>query len=399
LQGRVLALVAIVLLAFSLRSAVASLSPVLDYINADLSMPASVAGLIGTAPPVCFALFGLITPALERRFGLQQLTTMAIALVAVATIGRALAPNAPLLLLGTALIFAGIAVANVLMPPLVKTYFPEHLGLLTTIYMTVMSVSTFLPPLVAVPVSDAANWRVSLGMWAVMSVIALIPWVGMSLRARRTSADDLEEPSPSVFGRVARLPLAWAMAVAFAASSATAYTSFMWLPTLLVDSAGVSPAGAGALLSLFAAMGLPASLAVPLIVARYRRVGLLFALAVACGIAGAAGLLFVPSHATWLWVALFGSGPLLFPLVLLLVGMRTRTHAASVALSGFVQSGGYAIAAATPLLAGVLHDATGGWTATLIMLLVLYLAVIPAAVVIVRPHTVEDEWERRHGTW
>ncbi len=68
-QGRALALVGIVPFAFSLRSAVASLSPLYDHIAVDFDVPAAVIGLIGTAPPVCYAVFGLLTPALERRFG------------------------------------------------------------------------------------------------------------------------------------------------------------------------------------------------------------------------------------------------------------------------------------------------------------------------------------------
>ncbi len=57
-HGRALALVGIVLVAFSLRSAVASLSPVIDHVAADFPVPTAVVGLIGAAPPVCFALFG-----------------------------------------------------------------------------------------------------------------------------------------------------------------------------------------------------------------------------------------------------------------------------------------------------------------------------------------------------
>ncbi|MGA9581092.1 MAG: hypothetical protein WBR13_03865, partial [Allosphingosinicella sp.] len=70
-RGRILALVGIVLVAFSLRSAVASLSPVLGRVQADFDVPTWVVGLVGTAPPVCFAVFGLLAPQLERRLGLE----------------------------------------------------------------------------------------------------------------------------------------------------------------------------------------------------------------------------------------------------------------------------------------------------------------------------------------
>jgi len=202
-----------------------------------------------------------------------------------------------------------------------------------------------------------------------------------------------------VFGRMWRLPLAWALAVGFLAAGTIAYTSFAWLPQLLVDTAGVTPAVAGALLSLFAAMGLPASLLVPLLVTRYHATRALFGVAVVCGFAGIAGLLFAPEAAPWLWIVLLGLEPLLFPLTLVLLGLRTRTHEGSVALSGFVQSIGYAIVALFPVGIGLLHGATDSWTGPLLVLAVVVAAAIPAGVVVAKRTTIEDEWERRHGSW
>ncbi|MFK4835012.1 CynX/NimT family MFS transporter [Microbacterium sp. ZW T2_14] len=408
-QGRALALVGIVLFAFSLRSAVASLSPLYDHIAVDFDVPAAVIGLIGTAPPVCYAVFGLLTPALERRFGLERLAVVAMVVVAIGLIVRSLAPGDGVLLAGTALIFAAVGVGNILLPPLVKRYFPDRVGLMTTVFSTTMALATFLPPLVAVPVADASDWHVSLGLWAVFAVVATVPWIGLAVRhaaveksraaAAAASDDDIEQPSPRAFGRMWRLPIAWALLVGFAVSSTLAYTAFAWLPTILVDIAGVTPAVAGVLLALFGFMGLPASLAVPLLVTRANATRVLFGVAVGTGLAGIAGLLFVPTVAPWLWVALFGLAPLLFPMILVLLGLRTRTHEGAVALSGFVQSGGYAIAALFPVGIGLLHDATDSWTAPLIVLAAVVAAAIPAGVVAAQPHTVEDDWERRHGAW
>lgn len=401
-RGRALALIGIVLFAFSLRSAVASLSPLLDHIAADFAVPAVVVGLIGTAPPVCYAIAGLLTPALERRFGLERLVVAAMVVAVLGLVARSLAVDSITLLLSTAVIFAAVGSGNVLLPPLVKKHFPDRIGIMTTIYSTTMAVSTFLPPLIAVPVADAAGWRVSLGLWAVFAAIAIAPWIALVARERakaRTHEDDIETANPRVFGRMWRIRLAWALTVIFAVSGTLAYTAFAWLPTILVDIAGVSNAEAGTLLSLFAFMGLPASLAVPVLVARYNAIRLLFTVAVVCGLAGIAGLLFAPSAAPWLWVALLGVAPLFFPLTLVLLGLRTRTHEASVALSGFVQSVGYAIVAVFPIGIGLLHDATDGWTAALIVLAVVIAAAIPAGFVIARPNTVEHEWEQRHGAW
>ena len=64
-----------------------------------------------------------------------------------------------------------------------------------------------------------------------------------------------------------------------------------------------------------------------------------------------------------------------------------------------MQSVGYAIVALFPFGIGLLHGATDSWTGPLIILAVVVAAAIPAGVVAARPHTVEDDWERRHGAW
>lgn len=399
-RGRILALAGIVLVAFSLRSAVGVLSPMLPLVEQDVPVPAWVVGLIGTAPPVCFAVFGIVTPALERRFGLERLATAAMIVAGVGMLGRGLAPNATLLLTATVVTFSAVGIGNVVLPPLIKRYFPDRIGQMTAVYSTVLALAAFIPPLIAVPVADAAGWRFSLGMWSVLCVLAAVPWVARLARARREDAADVEEPSASALGRLTRLPTAWALVISFSVSAGVAYTSFAWLPQILIDGAGISAAESGVLLALFAATGFPLSVVVPVLVVRYRRaVGWLFAAAVVTGLAGVVGLIVAPASVTVLWVVLFGIPQLLFPLVLVLVQKRARSHEASVALSGFAQSVGYAIAAAFPLLFGVLHEMTDAWQLPLIGIGVLIAAAVPAGIIASRGRTVEEEWERRHGAW
>lgn len=388
---------AIVLLALTLRIAVASLSPLLTIISRDFPLPAAVVGLIGMAPPVAFALSGVVTPVIERRVGLERLVLLA-AIAAAATLGlRALAMDAWTLLAATAGVFASVGVANVLIPAVVKKYFPERVGLMTTVYTTTMAVATFTPPLVAVPLADSIGWRGSFAVWAFVAVAAVVPWMVTSLRARTGRGDVVEEPRASVLSRVVRVPQAWALVITFAVNSSVAYGMFAWLPAILIDTAGVDAATAGSLLALFSFMGLPVSLVVPLLVARLRRTTPFYALAVGSGVAGVAGLLLAPGTATVLWVVLIGLPPLMFPMVLVLFGLRTRSHETAVALSGFVQSLGYALAALVPLAIGVTHEITGGWAAGLLVLGAAIVIVVPAAVVVARSETIEEAWERRHG--
>jgi CP family cyanate transporter-like MFS transporter len=196
---------------------------------------------------------------------------------------------------------------------------------------------------------------------------------------------------PKLEGRMFRSPVAWAIMIAFSISSINVYAFFAWLPRLLVETAHVSNGEAGALLALYAISGFPSSLLIPYIAGRLRNVGLLMYVSVALFFVGDAGLLLAPVAAPIVWVVFAGLGSLLFPLSLVLINARTRTHAGSVALSGFVQGVGYIIAAASPLVFGLLEQATGTWTASLGFVFVLTLAAVPAGIVLSKGRYVEDE--------
>ncbi|PPL15558.1 MFS transporter [Microterricola pindariensis] len=393
--GRTLALLGILIVALNLRTAVAALSPIADHIAADIPLSPTALGVLGMLPPVCFALFGIFTPVFTRRIGLEP--TLIIALVAI-VLGhsvRGLSVSLPMLLLGSAITFAGLGVGNVLLPPLVKKYFPDRIGLMTTLYATALSMSTFLPPLLAVPVADADGWQFSLGMWAVFATIALVPWLILAIGHRPDASALPEEAKPQLLVKAWRSSVGWSLMVVFAVSSLNAYAMFAWLPGLLIDSAGLTPGEAGAMLSLYAAMGLPASLVIPLLAARLRHVGILVYVGVAFFLVGYLGLLLVPAQLTWLWVALAGCGPLIFPLSLALINLRTRTHEGAVALSGFVQGGGYTIGAFGPLLVGLLHEVTGGWTVPLLVLMGSAVVCALAGSIVARPHMLEDGHAQR----
>ncbi|RUR01588.1 MFS transporter [Labedella endophytica] len=401
--GRTLALLGIVIAAANLRTAVAALSPIVGEVSDDIPIDSVGLGLLGTLPPLCFAVFGLLAPALQRRVRLEVLLVVPLIAILLGHLIRAVAPSYPLLAIGSALAFAGMGVANVALPPIVKKYFPDRIGLMTSVYATMMSLMTLVPPLVAVPVADAAGWRVSLGFWGVFAIAAVIPWIGLLLRERAGRAaeaptDDTAAiatvPSAAA-GRTSRSPLAWGMAVMFGTTSLNVYALFAWLPQLLVEDAGVSTAEAGTLLALYAAMGFPASIVIPILAVKLRSVGPLIAAGLGFYLAGYAGLILSPATGTWLWVALAGAGPLLFPLTLVLINLRTRTAGGAVALSGFTQGVGYIVGAVGPLVFGLLHEATDGWTVPLVFLVVTVCTIALTGAVVSRPRYLEDDWSRR----
>lgn len=399
--GKILALVGIAIVALGLRTGVAVVSPILDRISVDVPLSPVAFGVVGMLAPVSFAVFGLMTPLFARRLGLERTLLIALCLSVVGHVARGLSGSYEMFLGSTAVILAGVGVGNVLLPPLVKRYFPDRIGSMTALTTALMSVSTALPALVAAPLAANVGWRLTLGMWALVSAAALLPWLSLYLRHRREqqALDDSGEaravPETRIrLNELLRSKVAWAIATIFAVSSLNAYAMFIWLPQILLNTAGLGSMSAGALLSLYSFAGFPAGLLVPVLAARMRNVGILIYVAVGFLGAGMLGLVLMPATLTWMWVLFAGLGPLLFPLALVLVNLRTRSHAGAVALSGFTQGVGYTFGSLGPLLVGLLHQFSGGWLLPELLLLGTGVAAAISGFILTRPSMLEDDVDR-----
>jgi MFS transporter, CP family, cyanate transporter len=397
--GRGLAVVGLVALALNLRTAVAVFSPIIDEVGVDIPLTTASVGVLGMLPPVCFALFGLLAPTVARRAGLELTVVCALVAMTAGHLVRGLSGSVEVFAVATVLTLGGMGVGNVLMPPLIKRYFPDRIGLFTSVTTVMLSLSTGVPTLIAAPVADTVGWRVAIGCWAALALVALVPWIGLLVQHRRRvsreASPELGGAASGPVGRAWRSPVAWAIMIVQAASSFNAYAMFAWLPALLVDIAGQTPTSAGALLSIIGFAGLPTAIVVPFLVVRMRNVGILVQVGVGFFVAGYAGLIVAPTTATWLWVLFAGLGPILFPVTLVLINLRTRTQRGSVVLSGFSQGFGYVIGSLGPLLFGLVHELTGSWQVALLMLLVPVAAASVAGVYLGRPHMLEDSWHRK----
>jgi CP family cyanate transporter-like MFS transporter len=389
--------VGLLAVAFTLRTAVTSVPALTDRIAGEMFLPSWLVGILGMLPTALFGVAGLLTPLLMRVWSVEAIAVAAMAAAAAGQAVRAAAPGTGMFLAGSALALAGMGAGNVVLPPMVRKYFPDRVGLLTALYVTVINVGTTVPPLLAVPVADAAGWRASLGWWAAVNVLAVLPWLTVWPARRGRAADGAPDRAA---GRVAATrmravvrpwhsPAAWALALLFGCTSLNTYTMFAWLPSI-VGGAGLDAAAAGFQLSLFAGLGLPLSLAVPVLAARLRNPFPVVAFGVATFAAGYLGLAVAPGAAPWLWSTLAGLGPATFPLALVLVNLRTRSHQAAGAVSGFAQGVGYVVACAGPLAAGLLHDATGAWTASFVFLGLTLAVLGVSGWVISRPHFIDD---------
>ncbi|MGC4768165.1 MFS transporter [Micromonospora sp. DT44] len=389
--GGALVLVGMLLVALNLRMAVTSLGALLDEIRAGLGLSGVMAGLVTTLPTIAFAGLGALTPWLVRRVAPARVLVVAMIVLAVGQVLRAATDSAWIFVLTSALALAGIAVANILLPMLVKQHFGHRTGLVTGAYTMALTLGTTVAAASAVPIAHAfGSWRAGLGVWAGLAAVAVLPWVPLALRTRRGARRATSTAAVAARVRPARTRLGWAMAIYFGAQSLSGYAIMGWLAQLFRD-AGYRPEAAGLLLAGVTALGVPIALLMPTLAGRLATLRpLVFGLTGASALAYL-GLALAPHGAALLWVTLLALGQGAFPLILTTIGLRARTADGTVALSAFAQSTGYVIAALGPLSVGILYEITGGWTAPIGFLLAALAVQTAAGMAIARPRYVEDE--------
>lgn len=385
--GRWLTAAAIVLLALNLRTAVGSIGVLLPSIQDDLGLSATAAGLLTTLPMVCFAVVGLSTGAIVRRLGLHRTTVLALALVTTGLALRATAESPSLFFVLSLVALSGAAMGNVVLPPLAKLHFPDRIALVSALYGAALMAGSTLVSTSSVPVADGfGGWRLGIGVWAALAVLALLPWLTMlrhDVHARLQAGDRLPAAD------VARSRLTWALAACFAAQSGSAYAQFGWFSSVLID-AGVEPATAGAMLGLSTGVGIPLTLCLPWLVRRWGGTGVLPLAFGILGIVGWIGLATAPASLAALWAVLLGLGGGAFTWCLTMIGQRTRTAAGTTALSGLVQGPGYLVGGLVPFATGAVHDVTGSWTVPLVGLAALGVVIAVAGSFVDRSAPLED---------
>ncbi|MBB5081528.1 MFS transporter [Nonomuraea endophytica] len=363
-SGRALLVWGLLVVAANLRPSLTGVGPLLDRVQADLELAPAEAGLLSTLPLLAFAAISPVVPRLAARWGPERLLWGALV---VLTLGIAVrwVPTAIGLFAGTVLIGAGIAVGNVLLPSLIKRDFPTRVGLLTSAYATVMGAVAAVASGVAVPISQVApgGWSTALGCWIVLALVAVVLW----LPQVRTS-----RPASEAIGRH-RLPwgsaLAWAVTAFMGLQSLGFYVVVTWLPQVLQGS-GVSAAAAGWLLFVFQAVAVLTSLAVPAALRRARDQRAVAIVSSAVVLAGYLGLLVAPGWAL-LWTVVLGlGGGACLVLALAFLSLRAQDATEAGALSAMAQSIGYLLAAAGPVIFGLLHTVSSGWHAPITMMCV-----------------------------
>ncbi|WP_434094981.1 CynX/NimT family MFS transporter [Streptomyces lydicus] len=378
----------VVLLALNLRPALVAVSPLAGTIRDASGMSAAATSLLTALPLLCFGLLAPLAPRLGRRFGMERSLLGTMALICLGTALRLL-DSVVALFAGTVVIGAGIAVANVLLPGLIKRDFPARTGLMTGLYSMSLFGGAALAAGVTVPVQQATglSWQATLACWGGLAVLALLFWLprtGRRTRVARVAAQEAAHPVRGLW----RDPLAWQVTGYMGLQSLSYYAAAAWLPTMLTD-AGMSAGDAGWMLSFSSLLGIAGSFLAPVVVGRRLPAGVLAAFGALLCAAAFTGVLLAPAEGAYLWMVLLGLGQgAAISLALLFIVQRAPDARHTAQLSSTAQCFGYVLAATGPAVLGAVHDASGSWTVPLAVLLALLLPQVAAGWGAARPRHV-----------
>lgn len=346
-------LLGILLLAINLRPAITAVGPIITDIGDDLTLTSFELGLLGALPVATFGAISAFVQVFIQRLGVERLTVLAMLVLTGATVLRSWpGPNANLWI-GTILIGAAIAVGNVAVPVFVKRSFPDKTATITGIYVAVLGVCAGLAAALAVPIAEATTlgWRLALGVWAVITVLAVLFWGYQARNAHPVTGGASVSLEKDI--NLWRSPVAWQLSIYMGIQSAVFYVSLTWLPTV-EQHLGYSAVVSGWHMFALQIAGVGGNLLAPVFMKigpdeRFAAVlpGVFFVFSLT-------GLYYLP-QAALVWVLVLGLGTgSAFVVSLSLMATRATNLATAGHLSAMSQGVGYVIAAIVLFTAGAI---------------------------------------------
>ena len=140
-----------------------------------------------------FAIAAVPGALIIARFGMAAALLTALLLTAAGSALRGAFADAAFLYVSTIAMGAGVAIGQTVMPPLVRSWFPQRIGLATTIYTNGLLIGEILPvgltiPLILPLVHD--SWRLDLVLWSLPVLATALFVVVYAPRADTVKATD-----------------------------------------------------------------------------------------------------------------------------------------------------------------------------------------------------------------
>lgn len=356
----------VAVIGFNLRIALTSTMANTAIIKSDLALNNFQAGLLTSAPIICMGLFALLVYQIQKRFGLRMGVGIFTLWLALGSLFRFTTTSYMELLFSTLVVGSGIAIVSPLMSGFIKNNFPYSANVMVGVFTTSMGLGSVLAS-ASSPwlIQQTGSWQGATGIWGVIALISAIIWFLLSPKDNKIAEAELNSDDELVekvsMKALWSSPIVWQLILLYATQAGNNYAYTTWIQPYAV-SFGHSENFGSVLVSLFTAVQTSASLTVPLLINRKRRLKLWTAI---CGLLMSLGALIMLFGAGVQALAIFstilisygGSG--IFNISLIIpIRINDTAEEASV-MTSVMQTVGYLVAALAPVLVGQIIDLTG----------------------------------------
>ncbi len=338
-----------------MRGPITGIGALADEMMKALDIGYAAYGFLSALPIGCFGLFCAVAPALTKRFGLTGVVLGALGAILLGSAGR-LVFYYPSMLFATALIGIGVALLNVVMPVVLRKYFPNNIALTMGVFTGLIGFSGSIGAYFSVPLFQWGEGLFApLFLWVVLALIPLALWLS------EKKASEAMVSAEGIDFSILKKPLTWAVILTMGMQSLTIYTTVSWLPSIL-STLGFDPSKAGLGSAVFLLVSAPASILTAQFIACVK--GERNA-SVIMTISFLAGIFFWLQGGTLSYLGCVLAGipqGITFSLAMILMAQKTKTLSELLMISTLAQGIGYVLAALGPFVCGLLYHGDGNWT-------------------------------------
>ena len=378
-SNSILIILGVIFLSLILRTPITSVGAIVGPLKSILDINNTVAGFITTIPLIAFAIFSPMVAKFSNKAGLEKTLLLSAVIISIG-LGLRFYINTYVFFITTFIIGVGITVGNVLLPGLVKKYYPEKIGIMTGFYAVVMNIGAAVAAGISYPILSTniggKNFATGLAVniWIIIAVVNIVIYVAMSKNNNASEVTDTHEKVHGYF----KYSKMWTIMLSMGLQSALFYCSVSWFAEIMI-SKDFSPETAGLLLSISQFSQFPSTFIVPILADKLHN-KLIIPVVITIGyIISLVGMLYTSGNfvlmLTFIIIfALAGGGS--FSYVMYLFSVKSRNESEAADISGLAQSGGYLLAAIFPPLLGYIRDISD-WNKAL------YVLILTAAVLLI----------------
>ena len=339
------------IVALNLRLGISSIPPLIGLIRKALQLSNFQVSLLTSIPVICMGIMAFGVKRMQQQFGRDRSILFCLLLLAIGMASRIIFTNYWSLILSSIVIGFSIAIIGPLLSGLIKEYFPQQTGQLIGIYSISMGIGSAAASNFSLSLAKV-SWSFALGSWSILAIVAGIVWF-FTMEEKRLSQSVVHNTSN---GFPLKKIQAWKMVLFFGLQSGLFYGVSTWLVELLVQK-GLSRGEASHYLTLFVIIQMIFSFVIPVLMDHWgsARRWILF-----CGCLILMGVSCLFTNTFLLWIAGilmigFGLGGY-FPIAMLLPLQASEDPLEASLWTGMVQSFGYIVGGAIPILLGIFVD-------------------------------------------